>query len=110
MAMRTEQLAAGVLHALSGKRNAGAPRNWDDAHWRGRIDARAMRERYSDPRIHAELIALAGNNGQLFEQLEQARVEARVPHAWPGVRANLLRLRQGHPLPDLSKQLADLVD
>ena len=109
MALRTEKLATGVLHALSGKRNAVAPKNWDDAEWRGRIDARAMRERYSDPRIHAELIALAGSNGQQFEQLEQARVEARVPQIWRGVRANLGQLRQGHPLPDLPEQLSDLV-
>ena len=108
--MRTERLAAGVLHALSGKRNAVAPKNWDDAEWRGRIDARAMRERYSEPRIHAELIALAGSNGQLFEQLEQARVEARVPQIWSGVRANLDELRQGHPLPGLPEQLAGLVE
>jgi len=109
MAARPEKLAAGVLRALSGKRNAVAPKNWDDACWRGRIDARAMRERYSDPRIHTELIALAGSNGQLFEALEQARVEARVPQAWYGVRANLDDLRQGHPLPALPAQLADLI-
>ena len=110
MATRTEKLASGVLHALSGRRNAVAPKNWHDADWRGRIDARAMRERYSDPRIHAELIALAGSNGQLFEQMEQARVETRVPQKWPGVRANLARLRQRHPLPALQGQLAALVD
>ena len=110
MAIRTEKLAAGVLHALSGRRNAVAPKNWDDAQWRGRIDARALRERYSDPRIHAELIALAGSNGQRFEQLEQARVEARVPQVWSGVRANLDKLRQRHPLPALSEHLAALVD
>ena len=110
MAIRTEKLAAGVLHALSGRRNAVAPKNWDDAQWRGRIDARALRERYSDPRIHAELIALAGSNGQRFEQLEQARVEARVPQVWSGVRANLDKLRQRHPLPALPEHLAALVD
>jgi cobalamin biosynthesis protein CobT len=110
MAARTEKLATGVLHALSGKRTAVAPKNWDDAYWRGRLDARAMRERYSDPRIHAELIALAGSSGQLFEQLEQARVEAKVPQAWCGVRANLGELRQGQPLPALPEHLAGLID
>jgi len=110
MATRTEQLAAGVLHALSGKRNAVAPKNWDDVDWRGRIDARAMRERYSDPRIHAELIALAGSNGQLFEQFEQARVEVGVPQDWHGVRANLAALRQRQPLVALPEHLLELVD
>ena len=110
MAIRTERLATGVLHALSGKRNAVAPKNWDDAEWRGRIDARAMRERYSDPRIHAELIALAGSKGQLFEQMEQARVETRVPQIWGGVRANLNALRRAHLLPALPEPLANLVE
>jgi cobaltochelatase CobT len=116
MATSTEQLAAGVLLALAGKRDAGIPKTADDAYWRGRIDARALRVRFSDPCIHAELVALAGGNGGLFDQLEQARVEAKVPAAWSGVRANLAALRASRdPLPDWRgragwEHLADLID
>jgi cobaltochelatase CobT len=116
MATSSEQLAAGVLLALAGKRDAGIPKTADDVHWRGRIDARALRVRFSDPRIHAELVALAGRNGGLFDQLEQARVEAKVPAAWSGVCANLAALRATRdPLPDWHRRagwehLADLID
>lgn len=116
MATSTEQLAAGVLLALAGKRDTGTPKIADDAYWRGRVDARALRVRFSDPSIHAELLALAGRNSDLFELLEQARVEARVPATWSGVRANLAALRaMRDPLPHWDgragwERLADLVD
>ena len=116
MATSTEQLAAGVLLALAGKRDAGVPKVADDAHWRGRIDARALRVRFSDPGIHAELLGLAGRNSGLFELLEQARVESRVPATWSGVRANLAALRAVRdPLPTWRgragwEHLVDLVD
>jgi cobalamin biosynthesis protein CobT len=100
MAPSTEQLAAGVLLALAGKRDVRVPKIADDAYWRGRVDARALRVRFSDPGIHAELLSLAGRNSGLFELLEQARVEAKVPAAWSGVRANLAALRSiRDPLP-----------
>ena len=116
MATSTEQLAAGVLLALAGKRDRRIPKIADDAHWRGRVDARALRVRFSDPSIHGELLALAGRNSGLFELLEQARVEAKVPSAWSGVRANLAALRAiRDPLPHWEgragwEHLADLVD
>ena len=89
---RTEQVAAGVLRALAGKCDPVATKLADDAQWRGRIDARALRLRYSDSRVHTELLGLAGEGGSLFELCEQARVEAKVPPAWSGVRVNLAAL------------------
>jgi cobaltochelatase CobT len=110
MATPSEQLTAGVLLALAGKRDAGAPKIADGSGWRGRVDARAMRVRFSDPRIHAELVALAGANSGLFEQLEQARVEAKVPVEWSGVRANLAALRASREALPYWEHLAAFVD
>lgn len=92
MAARTEQLAAGVLHALAGKREAVSRKVANDALWRGRIDVQALRARFSDAQIHKELIVRAGDQGSLFEMFEQARVETLIPPAWSGVRANVAAL------------------
>src|SRR5262249_41462472 len=110
MAVRTEKLAAGVLHAPSGKPHSGAPQKWDDAEGRGRIDARAPRGRPSDPRLPSKPPPPAGGKRPLVAQREPARGATPVPRIWSGVRANLDELRRGHPLPALPEHLAALVD
>jgi cobaltochelatase CobT len=58
------------------------------AIWRGRVDAEALRLRYSDPALHAELNP-GGAAAPLFDVLEQCRVEALGARLFPGVRVNL---------------------
>src|SRR5262245_9821115 len=66
----------------------GAIRQLPDANelavWRGRIDAHALRLRFSDPALHAEL-APAGAAAPLFDVLEQCRVEALGMRLFRGV-------------------------
>jgi len=67
------------------------------ARWRGRLDALAVRARYSDARRHARQArqAPAIQSAQtLFSLLEQNRVEALAARAFPGVRHNLAALAQ----------------
>lgn len=62
------------------------------ASWRGRVDAVAARARYSDPRVHAAWKPTGELAGQLFELLEQNRVEALASRDFPGMRSNLAAL------------------
>jgi cobaltochelatase CobT len=64
------------------------------ARWRGRVDAAALRERFSDRRVHAARQPAAGAAHTLFDLLEQNRVEALGARRYPGVRANLAALAQ----------------
>lgn len=61
------------------------------AVWRGRIDAHALRLRFSDSAQHAQLRP-AGAAASLFDALEQCRVEALGARLFSGVRANLRAL------------------
>jgi len=64
------------------------------ARWRGRIDALAVRERYSDAREFARQRPATAAAQRLFALLEQARVEALGARAFVGVRVNLEALAQ----------------
>ncbi len=56
---------------------------------RGAADGMALRLRYNDPGVHAELRPDGTASRLVFEMLEQFRVESLAPAAWPGVRRNL---------------------
>jgi cobaltochelatase CobT len=62
------------------------------ARWRGRVDAAAVRARFSDPRAHAARQPAGGAARSLFDLLEQNRVEALAASCYPGVRTNLAAL------------------
>ncbi len=62
------------------------------ARWRGRIDALALRTRYSDRRRHKAYEPLAAPAQRLFSLLEQNRVEQLGARRLAGVRANLCAL------------------
>ena len=62
------------------------------ARWRGRIDALALRTRYSDRRRHKAHEPLAAPAQVLFSLLEQNRVEQLGARRLPGVHANLCAL------------------
>jgi cobaltochelatase CobT len=62
------------------------------ARWRGRVDAAAMRARFSGQRVHASHQPAADAARTLFDLLEQNRVEALGARCYPGVRANLAAL------------------
>jgi cobaltochelatase CobT len=62
------------------------------AHWRGGIDALALRTRYSDQRRHKAHEPLAAPARTLFALLEQNRVEQLGARRLPGVHANLCAL------------------
>ncbi len=64
------------------------------ARWRGRVDALAMRARFSDARRFAHDFPDSKNAQMLFALLEQARVEALGARTFTGVRANLAALAQ----------------
>lgn len=86
------RLAVGVLKALAGRYAVELPKLSLDENWRGRVDALAMRERFSDSKLHASLLERAGAHAWLVDLFEQARVEASVPALWNGVRSNVARL------------------
>jgi cobaltochelatase CobT len=62
------------------------------ARWRGRIDALALRTRYSDRRRHKASEPLAAPAQLLFSLLEQNRVEQLGARKLTGVHANLCAL------------------
>lgn len=62
------------------------------ARWRGRIDALALRTRYSDRRRHKACEPTAAPAQRLFSLLEQNRVEQLGARRLAGVRANLSAL------------------
>lgn len=62
--------------------------------WRGGIDARAVRARFSDPVLHARLCPVGREAAQLFSLLEQVRVETLGARLYPGLRHNLENLVQ----------------
>src|SRR5665213_3471125 len=62
------------------------------ARWRGRMDALALRTRYSDRRRHKACEPLAAPAQMLFSLLEQNRVEQLGARRLAGVHANLCAL------------------
>jgi cobaltochelatase CobT len=62
------------------------------ARWRGRVDALALRARYSDGRVHARREPAAGPAQTLYSMLEQNRVEALGAASYAGVWGNLAAL------------------
>jgi cobaltochelatase CobT len=107
--LRRASLAA--LKVLSGEGEplnasallAGTPSDPDVlelAQWRGRIDAFALRVRYSNTALHARFSPPPGPAEKLFTLLEQSRVEALGTRGMRGVRANLAAL-QAAMLPGL---------
>ncbi len=60
--------------------------------WRGGIDARAVRARFSDPVLHARLCPVEREAAQLFSLLEQLRAETLGARLYPGLRRNLENL------------------
>jgi len=62
--------------------------------WRGGIDARAVRARFSDPALSARLSPPGREAAQLFSLLEQMRAETLGARLYPGIRANLENLLQ----------------
>ncbi|HEX4025861.1 MAG TPA: hypothetical protein VHX52_14335 [Steroidobacteraceae bacterium] len=64
------------------------------ARWRGRLDALAVRARYSDARRHAGRAPATKSAQMLFSLLEQNRVESLAARTFPGVRHNLEALAQ----------------
>lgn len=56
---------------------------------RGAADAKALRLRYSNPALHAQLKPRYAHAGMVFDALEQARVEALGAQDMAGVAANL---------------------
>ncbi len=61
----------------------------DFASFRGAADGLALRLSLSDAALHAALAPADAVERSIFDLLEQYRVEALVPPAWPGVRRNL---------------------
>jgi cobaltochelatase CobT len=64
------------------------------ARWRGRVDALALRTRFSDARRYRRALPGGAAAQMLFSLLEQARVDALGARAYAGVRANLEALLQ----------------
>jgi cobaltochelatase CobT len=63
------------------------------AEARGAADAMALRLRYHDPRLHAVRAPVSDSDARaVFDELEQARVEALGAKSMDGVRANLADL------------------
>lgn len=62
--------------------------------WRGGIDARAVRARFSDPGLHARLSPPDPEAALLFSLLEQIRAETLGARLYPGMRRNLGNLVQ----------------
>ena len=60
--------------------------------WRGSIDARAVRARFSDPALHARLMPTGREPAQLFALLEQMRAETLGARLYPGMSGNLENL------------------
>lgn len=59
--------------------------------YRGVADAVALRLRFSDAALHAELLPEEPVERLVFEWLEQLRVESLAPVSLPGVRRNLIK-------------------
>jgi cobaltochelatase CobT len=103
LAMRPEALSrtAPAPAALPGAAAllAAVPADPDAASravWRGRIDALALRIRFSDARLHSATAPPADPQQALFDRFEQARVEA-IGALLPGVRANIAAQLAGEP-------------
>jgi cobaltochelatase CobT len=62
------------------------------SRWRGRIDALAFRQRYSDPACFLRHEPGAPAARTLYSLLEQVRVELLAGHEFPGARSNLASL------------------
>jgi cobaltochelatase CobT len=62
--------------------------------WRGRVDALALKLKFSDAAVHAQFTPARGDRRELlFDQLEQCRVEAVGAVSLPGLRSNLAALQ-----------------
>lgn len=109
--LQAQELAAGVLRALSGRPGLQlhglrpyrgteplapaaphlrpTPGLEHGRALRALADGLALRERHTDPAIHAAHAPAGAMACRLYELLEQYRVEALVPAHLPGVRHNL---------------------
>jgi cobaltochelatase CobT len=80
------KLANGVLTLPHPPRDPGAP---ESATLRGQADRLALRLANHDEGVHARLRPADSRAAEVFEAVEQARVEAVGSHALAGVRANM---------------------
>ncbi len=108
-------LGAAVFAAIAGRAQrmpAAAPlacRADPPALARGRIDAQALRSRFSDPVLHARLAPSPAAARGLFDQMEQARVEALGLRRWRGMRINLAALQAAPAAAPLSARAGALL-
>jgi cobaltochelatase CobT len=107
-ARSTEPLAkaAAAVYGALARRSTSHEREWGSllattqrqlppsqlARWRGRVDALAVRARFSDPRIHRRRTPTSKAAQTLFSLLEQVRAELLGARAFLGVRSNLAAL------------------
>ncbi|CAL1690541.1 Aerobic cobaltochelatase subunit CobT [Brevundimonas subvibrioides] len=80
------RLNGGVLTLPHPPRN---PSDGDTANVRGQADRLALRLANHDPAVHATLRPLDSRAAEVFEAVEQARIEAHGSAALAGVRANM---------------------
>ena len=80
------KLAGGVLTLPHPPRDPGGP---ESASLRGQADRLALRLANHDEGLHARLSPTDSRAAEVFEAVEQARVEAVGSHALAGVRANM---------------------
>ena len=80
---------------------------------RGEADRIALRMRFHDPELHQRFLPLAETAAQLFESLEELRIEALGSRRWVGVRRNLeelFRARHGSALAEQDGRDATMVE
>ena len=66
----------------------------DIAEVRGTADSLALKHRYHDPDLHCKLMPVGALARDIFDAIEEARIEALGARNMPGVRANLAALTQ----------------
>ncbi len=84
------------------------------ARVRGEADRAALRLRFHDPELHRRLKPAGEVAAQLFESLEQVRLEALGSRRWAGVRRNLEQLHRQRQPPLMGEgqdaRLVEIVD
>ena len=70
----------------------------DIAEVRGTADSLALKHRYHDPDLHCKLMPSGTLARDIFDAIEEARIEALGARNMPGVRANLAALAQKRAL------------
>jgi cobaltochelatase CobT len=70
----------------------------DVAEVRGTADSLALKHRYHDPDLHCKLMPGGTLARDIFDAIEEARIEALGARNMPGVRANLAALAQKRAL------------